>query len=236
MSTAREAILSAVRAALPTPAVDLPEEMHLLGKPRVGSNVGYKGELPGLEKVEGFPEPGESLVPFFEKQLVAMGGRSFQVGSAKEAQAKARELFPEAKVWASTTPEISANRNVKAGDAPGSFADVDVAVVRSRLGVAEAAALWLDSDDLVVPSLGVLAQNLVVLLDPEAIVPTLHEAYNGGIAGDTSPYGVFMAGPSATGDIEGVIIHGAQGARSLTVLLLKAEESRASAPASGSVH
>ena len=34
-----------------------------------------------------------------------------------------------------------------------------------------------------------------------------------------SPYGVF-AGPSATGDIEGVIIHGAQGARSLTVLLL----------------
>ena len=35
-----------------------------------------------------------------------------------------------------------------------------------------------------------------------------------------SPYGVFLAGPSATGDIEGVIIHGAQGARSLTVLLL----------------
>jgi L-lactate dehydrogenase complex protein LldG len=34
-----------------------------------------------------------------------------------------------------------------------------------------------------------------------------------------SPYGVFLAGPSATGDIEGVIIPGAQGARSLTVLL-----------------
>jgi L-lactate dehydrogenase complex protein LldG len=31
---------------------------------------------------------------------------------------------------------------------------------------------------------------------------------------------IFLAGPSATGDIEGVIIHGAQGARSLTVLLL----------------
>jgi L-lactate dehydrogenase complex protein LldG len=30
---------------------------------------------------------------------------------------------------------------------------------------------------------------------------------------------VFLAGPSATGDIEGVLIHGAQGARSLTVLL-----------------
>jgi L-lactate utilization protein LutC len=39
-----------------------------------------------------------------------------------------------------------------------------------------------------------------------------------------SPYGVFLAGPSATGDIEGVIIHGAQGARSLTVLLLAPAE------------
>jgi L-lactate dehydrogenase complex protein LldG len=47
----------------------------------------------------------------------------------------------------------------------------------------------------------------------------MHDAY-GQIDLTASPYGLFMAGPSATGDIEGVIIHGAQGARSLTVLLL----------------
>ena len=47
----------------------------------------------------------------------------------------------------------------------------------------------------------------------------MHDAY-GRIERAASPHGVFMAGPSATGDIEGVIIHGAQGARSLTVLLL----------------
>ena len=39
--------------------------------------------------------------------------------------------------------------------------------------------------------------------------------------------GVFLAGPSATGDIEGVIIHGARGARSLTVLLLAPTPSEA---------
>ena len=44
----------------------------------------------------------------------------------------------------------------------------------------------------------------------------MHDAY-GRIDLAASPYGVFMAGPSATGDIEGVIIHGAQGAQSLTV-------------------
>ncbi len=224
MSTARDAILGAVRTALPTPPVALPQEMNLLGKPRVSSSVGYKGELPALEMVEGFPAPGESLTPFFEKQLVAMGWRSFRLGSAEEARAKARELFPEAKVWASTVPEVPGSREVNAGTDPGSLADVDIAVVRSRLGVAEAGAIWLDSEDLVVPSLGVLAQHLIVLLDTSAIVPTLHEAYSGGIAGDTNPYGVFMAGPSATGDIEGVIIHGAQGARSLTVLLTGQEQ------------
>ena len=58
-----------------------------------------------------------------------------------------------------------------------------------------------------------------MLLDPAAIVDTMHDAY-GRIDLAASPYGVFLAGPSATGDIEGVIIHGAQGARSLTVLLL----------------
>jgi Cysteine-rich domain/LUD domain len=33
-------------------------------------------------------------------------------------------------------------------------------------------------------------------------------------------YGVFMTGPSATADIEGVLIHGAQGIRTLTVVLV----------------
>ncbi len=42
---------------------------------------------------------------------------------------------------------------------------------------------------------------------------TLHEAY-GRLDWAASLYGVFLAGSSATGDIEGVIIHGAQGARS----------------------
>jgi L-lactate dehydrogenase complex protein LldG len=90
--------------------------------------------------------------------------------------------------------------------------------------VAEAGAVWLTQGELVLSALGVLSQHLVVLLDPEAVVETLHDAYARiHLAG--SPYGVFLAGPSATGDIEGVIIHGAQGARSLTVLLLTPQAS-----------
>src|SRR5262249_25171206 len=111
------------------------------------------------------------------------------------------------------------NRRVQDVSDPHALNDVDVGVVRSPLGVAEAGAVWLTQGELVVNALGVLSQHLVVLLDPAAIVDTMHDAY-GHIDLTASPYGVFLAGPSATGDVEGGIIHGAQGGRSLTVLLL----------------
>ena len=116
-------------------------------------------------------------------------------------------------------PEVPGTRLVQDVSDPRELNDVDVGVVRSPLGVAEAGAVWLTQGELVVNALGVLSQHLVVLLDPAAVVDTMHDAY-GRIDLTASPYGVFLAGPSATGDIEGVIIHGAQGARSLTVLLL----------------
>jgi L-lactate dehydrogenase complex protein LldG len=194
----RDAILAAVRKNLPRPAVPLPEVP----------------QLPGL---------GGSLLPDFRRQLEAMGGRSFEVADAAAARARVAELFPDAKVVCSAVPEVPGTRRVESAGDPHQLNDVDVGVVRSPLGVAEAGAVWLTQAELVVNALGVLAQHLVVLLDPAAVVETMHDAY-GRINLTASPYGVFLAGPSATGDIEGVIIHGAQGARSLTLLLVAPSE------------
>jgi L-lactate dehydrogenase complex protein LldG len=169
--------------------------------------------------VPGVPDGNEPLLPYFRRQLEAMGGRSFEVADAAAAQAKVAELFPAAKVVCSAVPEVPGTRRVQDVSDPHVLNDVDVGVVRSLLGVAEAGAVWLTQSELVVNALGVLSQHLVVLLDPAAIVATTYDAYDC-IELTTSPYGVFLAGPSATGDIEGVIIHGAQGARTLTVLLL----------------
>ncbi len=190
----RDTILAAVRRNLPRPAVALPE-------------------------FSGFPGDCEPILPHFRRQLEAMGGRSFDVADGEAARAKVADLFPTAKVVCSAVSEIPGTRRVEDVGAPHELDDVDVGVVRSPLGVAEAGAVWLTQRELVVSALGVLSQHIVVLLNPEAVVKTMHDAY-GQIDLAASPYGVFMAGPSATGDIEGVIIHGAQGARSLTVLLL----------------
>jgi L-lactate dehydrogenase complex protein LldG len=216
--SARDAILAAVRKNLPRPAVPLPA-IPTFEQRGVKHGLGYKGHFTHLAEVHGFPDVGEPLLPYFRKQLEAMGGGSFEVADATAARAKVAELFPAAGVVCSAVPEVPGTRRVEDVRDPHELNDVDVGVVRSPLGVAEAGALWLTQIELVVNALGVLSQHLVVLLDPAAIVATMHDAY-ARIDLAASPYGLFMAGPSATGDIEGVIIHGAQGARSLTVLFL----------------
>ena len=215
---ARDVILASVRRNLPVPSVPLPGAPSV-ARQKVVACLGYSGDLHGLPKVQHSPKLEGVAVSNFKKQLEGMGGRSFDVADAAGAQSKVTELFPAAKVVCSAVPEVPGNRRLESGSDPHLLNDVDVGVIRSTLGVAEAGAVWLTQNELVVNALGVLSQHLVVLLDPEAIVETMHDAYDR-INLTASPYGVFMAGPSATGDIEGVIIHGAQGARSLTVLLM----------------
>jgi L-lactate dehydrogenase complex protein LldG len=215
---ARDAILAAVRRNLPRPAVPLPE-IPVSERKGVKHGLGYKEHLTRLPEVAGAPDVNEPILPHFLRQLEAMGGRSFAVADAAAARAKVAELFPDARVICSAVSEVPGTRKIEAVCDPHELNDVDIGVVRSPLGVAEAGAIWVTQKDLVINALGVLSQHLVVLLDPAEVVETMHDAY-GRIDLTASPYGVFLAGPSATGDIEGVIIHGAQGARSLTVLLL----------------
>lgn len=215
---AREVILASVRRNLPVPPVSLPDA-PTVARQKLMASLGYSGNLHGLPKVQHSTDTEGAAVSNFKKQLEGMGGRSFVVADAAGAQAKVAELFPTAKVVCSVVPELPGNRRLESGSDPHLLNDVDVGVIRSTLGVAETGAVWLTQNELVVNALGVLSQHLVVLLDPDSIVETMHDAYDH-INLTASPYGVFMAGPSATGDIEGVIIHGAQGARSLTVLLM----------------
>jgi L-lactate dehydrogenase complex protein LldG len=102
---------------------------------------------------------------------------------------------------------------------PRDLADVDVAIVRTLLGLAETGSLLFAEDTLVVNTSAYLAQHLVVLLDPDNIVSGLQDAYDRPEFHQAG-YAVFHTGPSATGDIEGVLIHGAQGVRTLTVAFI----------------
>jgi L-lactate dehydrogenase complex protein LldG len=104
---------------------------------------------------------------------------------------------------------------------PASLQDVDVGVVRARFGVAETGSVWFSEREYVVNALGYIVQHLIVLLDPAQLVDGLQDVYRRDDFRDAR-YAALVTGPSATADIEGVLIRGAQGVRSLTVVWLAA--------------
>ncbi|MFZ1025031.1 MAG: LUD domain-containing protein [Limnoraphis robusta] len=172
-----------------------------------------------LTEITIFNNNSEPLISEFQTQLARMGGQAFEVENIEDIKAKITELYPDAKMICSTLPEITGNKPIKPDTNPHELADVDLAIIRGQFGVAENGAIWLTHEDLVVNALGFLSQHLIILLDSKQLVRDMHQAYQRIELTQTS-YGVFMAGPSATGDVEAVIIRGAQGVRSLTVFLL----------------
>jgi L-lactate dehydrogenase complex protein LldG len=163
------------------------------------------------------PLVGDDLVAEFGERLKRMGGRVAEPG-ADDVFAGVRERLDGAKVIASAVPELTGNRDLAAVARPRDVDDVDVAVVRAVFGIAETGSVLFTQDQLVVNAVAYLAQHLVVLLDPADILPNVQAAYLRPEFGRAA-YAVLHTGPSATADIEGVLIHGAQGVRSLTVVL-----------------
>ena len=170
-------------------------------------------EVPTFDSAAAAP-PIES----FKAGVTRMGGKVVDP-SPDGLDALIKQLFPDAKVVCSAVSEVAGNRPLDRVAAPADLHDVDVGVVRAVFGVAETGSLWLTEAQFKVNTLGFLAQHLVVLLDPTKIVGNMHHAYRERANFDAR-YGVFMTGPSATADIEGVLIHGAQGIRTLTVVPL----------------
>jgi L-lactate dehydrogenase complex protein LldG len=161
--------------------------------------------------------PPVSLLSAFKENLERMGGMFLDPPASGDILAPVHSKIGGAKVVCSTVPEIAGNRDISKVGAPRDLADVDFAVVRASFAVAETGSVLLSNKDLRVNAVAYLAQHLIVLLDPADIVVNIHHAYRRPEFRDGS-YACFHTGPSATADIEGVLIHGAQGVRSLSVL------------------
>ena len=163
--------------------------------------------------------PPASLLAAFKESLHRMGGVFLDPPISGDRLVPVRAKIADVKIVCSTVPEISGNRDIAGVSRPQDLADVDFAIVRASFAVAETGSLLLSDTDLHINAVAYLAQHLIVLLDPADIVVNLHHAYRRPEFRD-SHYASFHTGPSATADIEGVLIHGAQGVRSLSVLPL----------------
>jgi L-lactate dehydrogenase complex protein LldG len=96
---------------------------------------------------------------------------------------------------------------------------VDTVVLKGRIAVAENGAIWLSDKDIVNRSLPFICEHLIIVIDEASIVETMHQAYEK-ITIDEEGYGVFIAGPSKTADIEQSLVVGAHGPLSLQVYIV----------------
>jgi L-lactate dehydrogenase complex protein LldG len=169
-----------------------------------------------LPQVPMFHRNPESLVSVFEKSLKYMAGE-FVDRPPSDFAAYLRNKFPNAKIICSAVPEYSGNRKPEDYTNWSDAHDIDVTIVRSPLGVAETGSVLLSEKELRVNTIGFLAHDIVILLDPKNIVENIHDAYQHP-AFQEAKYAVLMTGPSGSADIAGTTVHPAQGVMTLTVI------------------
>ena len=99
------------------------------------------------------------------------------------------------------------------------LAAVDTAYIQGNVAVAENGAIWLYESNMGNRLLPFICQHLVIVIERKNIVPTMHHAYKQ-IESAKEGFGVFLAGPSKTADIEQSLVIGAHGARSLIVYII----------------
>ena len=186
---------------------------------RYRANVREKFDMPDLSDIKAitYPDPLVQYITMTE----SVGGHVIEVKEGQDINQLIKDLYPDAKEFASNLPEITiATRNPDEVGRARDLNGTDVGIIRGKFGVAENACVWIPQT-MKEKAICFISENLVILLPKSQIVNNMHEAYKR-IEFDKTydGYGTFISGPSKTADIAQVLVMGAQAARSATILLL----------------
>ena len=179
-----------------------------------------------LSKIKAVPLEAKELptIPEFEFEgdLKARFIASIQANKgeviSKEELIKLMESGIFEKVY-SHVEEFSSFSNIPFPEDAHHLNDLNLAILKGQFAVAENGAIWLEDQDMGLRALPFITEHLVIVLDSTRLVANMHQAY-GRIGLQQSGFGLFIAGPSKTADIEQSLVIGAHGAKSLRVVLV----------------
>lgn len=186
---------------------------------RIKSNKPELIDLPQID-TSVFKDEDLDLIKEFIKKVEVVGGNVVEATSNADVIQQIKTHFPDTKNNFSQLKDTEGfnTLSLETIQNPHELKDLDVLVLESKIGVAENGSVWLADDDIPVRVLPFITKHLAVVISRQAIVTYMHEAYKK-LSETEADYGVFLAGPSKTADIEQSLVIGAHGALSLTIFL-----------------
>ncbi|WP_425400951.1 LutC/YkgG family protein [Aeoliella sp.] len=182
-------------------------------------------DLPSLDQDwQTFDDP----LDHFRQMLTGIGASSEVMPNAAAADAWLNDRSEYAKSASAISLVEGVGRSTLQLDqlaTPHELSGLDWAVLPGEFGVAENGAIWITDHQIRYRAVYFLCEHLVLVLPTSQVLHNMPQAYER-IAGwgtdDRPAFGTFVAGPSKTADIEQSLVIGAQGPRSLDVLLIDA--------------
>lgn len=160
------------------------------------------------------------LLETFKKNVELVGGCIQELSASENLDEVIKERYPKAKrivtnLSRSNLGSVSITKETEAH----SLENIDLAIIKGTLGVAENGAIWIPEERFPLRVLPFITNDLVIVLSKKELCLHMHHAYEI-IANRDRTFGLFISGPSKTADIEQCLVIGAQGAMSLTVFLV----------------
>lgn len=157
------------------------------------------------------------LVAAFESMVQAVGGQVLHLNTMEEIQAQILTEKAKGNMVISRLGEAP-EQDVIPADLHR-LGEVRKAFFMGSMGVAENGAVWVEESAMGNRILPFICEHLVLVIQHNSLVANMHEAYQR-IRINQEGFGVFIAGPSKTADIEQSLVIGAHGPKGLTVVLL----------------
>ncbi|WP_460673284.1 LutC/YkgG family protein [Larkinella ripae] len=180
-----------------------------------------KPDFQALPETTTFQSDYPDLLAKFSEILRFIGGTPVVVTNYEEAEKYIRQTYSDLPIVVSKVPALHhlATAESEVND-PHQLETVDLAIIQGVFGVAENSAIWVPEERGGQRVLPFICQHLVLVINTSDLVANMHDAYERLTVGEAG-FGVFIAGPSKTADIEQALVIGAHGARSLSVVLVQ---------------
>lgn len=174
-----------------------------------------------LETFPSFPKSNRDLTALFQASLESIGGASTVIESV-ESLDSLLEKEPAGQPHFVNGIQHSSGYNLAEINSfeARTLESVQTAVLKGAVGVAENGAVWVTERNMGHRIVPFITQRLILVLEEALIVETMHDAYEQ-LQIDKEGYGVFIAGPSKTADIEQSLVIGAHGPITMQVFILK---------------